>query len=215
MFKKLSITVAMSFAWAITASAQPATSSTANFETIDRHKSNLVRVDPAADWGAYQKYVIAPASYEPSNPAHTLKPGQLDKLRAVVDSSLRKALPETTGSETRVLEVRPVITDVRRANPYVNAVSVAAIQAPVSYGGASLRLELVDAASGALIGEISSKRCAGPWNIYPWQMLQAFEPVGHAATMLKRDARMLRKDLDRLARMPQPPPAPTQSAGGF
>jgi hypothetical protein len=215
MFKKTCITVTISLAWAITARAQSANSSTSNFETIDRHKSNLVRVDPAANWGGYQKYVIAPASYEPSNPAHTLKPAQLDKLRAAVDSSLRKALPETADSGSRVLEVRPVITDARRANPYINALSFAAIQAPISYGGASLRLELVDAASGTLIGEISSTRCAGPWNIYPWQMLQAFEPVGHASTMLKRDARMLRKDLERLARMPQAPPAPAQSAGGF
>lgn len=215
MFNNISITVAMSFAWAITASAQLATSPAGSFETIDRHKSNLVRVDPAADWGSYQKYAIAPASYEPSNPAHSLKPEQVDRLRAAVDSSLRKALPVTTGSSSRVLEVRPVITDARRANPYVNALSFAVIQAPISYGGASLRLELVDAASGTLIGEVSSTRCAGPWNIYPWQMLQAFEPVGHASTMLKRDARMLRKDLERLARLPQAPPAPAQSAGGF
>jgi len=215
MFKNTCITVTISLAWAITASAQSANSSISNFETIDRHKSNLVRVDPAANWSGYQKYVIAPASYEPSNPAHRLKPGQVDKLRVAVESSLRKALPETADSASRVLEVRPVITDARRANPYVNALSFAAIQAPISYGGVSLRLELVDAASGTLIGEISSTRCAGPWNIYPWQMLQAFEPVGHASTMLKRDARMLRKDLERLARMPQMPPAPTQEAGGF
>jgi hypothetical protein len=214
MSNNTSIAVIMSLAWSIAASAQPASSAAGNFETIDNHKSNLVRVDPAAHWSAYQRFVFAPATYEPSDRRHSLKPGQRDKLLATVDSSLRKAIPESTSSEGRVLEVRPVITDVRRANPYVNAVSFAAIQAPVSYGGASLRFEMVDAASGALVGEVLSKRSAAPWNVYPWQMLEAFRPVGHASTILKRDARMLRKDLDRIARLPLPQPAPA-AAGGF
>ncbi len=215
MFRNISVTVLMSLAWSITASAQSAHSSPGNYATIDRHKSNLVRVDPAADWNSYQRFVFAPATYEPSDQRHSLKPGQRDNLLATVDSSLRKAIPESTGSEGRVLEVRPVITDVRRANPYVNAVSFAAIQAPVSYGGASLRFDLVDAASGALIGEVSSKRSAAPWNVYPWQILEAFQPVGHASTILKRDARMLRKDLERIGRMPLSQPAPPHAAGGF
>lgn len=138
MRKLISITFVVSFAWSIalhaqsSASAQPANASQDNFQTIDRHKSHLVRIDPAADWGSYERLVFAPAAYEPSNPSHSLKTRQLETLRAAVDSSPRKAMPESTNSEGRVLEVRTVITDVRRTNPYINAISFAAIQAPVS-----------------------------------------------------------------------------------
>ena len=174
-----------------------------------------MRIDPAADWGSYERLVFAPAAYEPSNPSHSLKTRQVDKLRAAADSSLRKAMLESTNSEGRVLEVRPVITDVRRANPYINAISFAAIQAPVSYGSASVRYDLFDAESGALIGEIASKRYAAPWNMYPWQMLQAFQPVAHASTILKRDARMLRKELERIAQLPLTAAAAPQAATNY
>jgi hypothetical protein len=203
---------AMMFAFAIAASLtanaqvspgeQPALSPSADFQTVNRHRSNLIKVDPNVDWSSYAVFVFTPATYEPSNPKRKLSPAQIEKLKSSVDASLKKAFASTAERDGRVLEVKPVITDVRRANLYVNLIAFAAIQAPVSYGAASVRYDLFDSESGALIGEVTSKRSAAPWNMYPWQMLQALQPVAHASTILKRDARMLRKDLERVAQLP-------------
>lgn len=79
----------------------------------------------------------------------------------------------------------------------------------------SVRYDLFDAESGALIGEIASKRHAAPWNMYPWQMLQAFQPVAQASTILKRGARMLPKELKRIAQLPLTPTAAPQAATNY
>ena len=168
------------------------------FQTVDKHKSNTVKVDPDVKWTGFGSIVPMPAVYDPSKPGRKLTEKQEEKVRAAVDASLEATFPQAANRAGRVLEVRPVITEVRRALPWVNALSFAAVQAPVSYGGASVRYELYDAETGAQVGEIVSKRCAGPFNIYPWQLLQAFQPVAHASTILKRDSKMLRKDLRRI-----------------
>jgi hypothetical protein len=168
------------------------------FQTVDKHKNNTVRVDPGVEWAAYGSIVPMPAVYDPSKRGRKLTEKQEEKVRAAVDTSLEATFPQAANRAGRVLEVRPVITEVRRVLPWVNALSFAAVQAPVSYGGASVRYDLYDAETGVQVGEIVSKRCAGPFNIYPWQLLQAFQPVGHASTILKRDSKMLRKDLTRI-----------------
>ena len=167
-------------------------------QTVDKHKSNTVKVDPDVEWAVYASIVPVPAVYDPSKPGRKLTEKQEEKVRAAVDTSLEATFPQAANRAGRVLEVRPVITEVRRALPWVNVLSFAAVQAPVSYGGASVRYDLFDAETGALVGEVASERCGAPWNIYPWQLLQAFQPVGHASTILKRDSKMLRKDLNRL-----------------
>ncbi len=168
------------------------------FQTVDKHRSNMVKVDPDVKWAGYGSIVPMPSVYDPSKPGRKLTEKQEEKVRAAVDTSLEATFPRAANHAGRVLEVRPVITEVRRALPWVNALSFAALQAPVSYGGASVRFDLFDAESGTLVGEVASKRCAGPWNIYPWQLFQAFQPVGHASTILKRNSKMLRKDLNRI-----------------
>jgi len=172
------------------------------FEALNQHKSNTVRVDPGVDWTAYGAIVPRPTVYEPARPGRELTAKQEEKVRAAVDTSLSAAFSGEVKEGARVLEVRPVITEVRRAHPWVNVLSFAAVQAPVSYGGVSVRYELFDAETGEQVGEVESKRCAGPWNIYPWQLLQAFQPVGHASTLLKRDSKMLRKDLSAIEGVP-------------
>lgn len=169
-----------------------------DWQTMQKQKSNTVRVNPRTEWAGYGSIVLRPAVYEPAKAGRKLTAKQEASVRAAVDNSLRAVFPEAGNRGGKTLAVQPVILEVRRANPWVNVVSFAAVQAPVSYGGATVRYELVDADTNTPVGEIASKRCAGPWNVYPWQMLQAFQPVGHAASILKRDAKMLRKDLDKI-----------------
>jgi hypothetical protein len=171
------------------------------FQTIDKHKGNFIRVDPSANWAAYKTIRFAPAVYEPSNPRHQLKSSDAARITGTVNASLDAAFRHTPSSDGAVLEVKPVITDIKRLNPLANVVSFLALQVVVSYGSASLRYELVDPASGKEVGEISSRRNARPWNVYPWNFLQNFETLGHSSVIVKSDARNLRKDLARLAKL--------------
>jgi hypothetical protein len=168
------------------------------FRTIDSHKGNFVRVDPDTDWSRYAVYRFTPATYQPSNPRHSLTTRQIQKIEATVDASLQREFRHEAGRDGAVLDVKPVITDVKKVLPLVNLVSFLAVQAPVSYGGISVRYELFDAATGTQIGEIESKRNARPWNVYPWDFFQNFQRLGHSSLIAKRDACTVRKDLKRL-----------------
>lgn len=178
---------------------------TVSFQTVDKHASNLIRVSPHANWGIYRKYRLTPAVYEPSGCKHDLKPDEIRKLKTIVDRSLQMTFRKTIEAEGAVLEVRPVITSVKRTNTLLNAVGFVAIQAPISFGGAAVRYELLDGESGDPVGVISCRRNARPWNVYPWNLLQNFEALGQGSVILKSDSRRLRKDLNRLGRLENKP----------
>ncbi len=189
------------------ATAQPtaAEAQTAAFQTIDNHKNNRIRVAPDADWAQYSVLRFAPSVYEPANPEHGLKPGDSLKVTSDFDASLHAQFPEAGHGDGPVLEVRPIITDVKRTSTLANVVSFAAVQAIVSYGAASVRYELFDVATGRQVAEISSERNARPWNVSPLHFVQNFESLGQSSVILKSDAKSLRKDLDRLAKLGKGP----------
>jgi hypothetical protein len=170
------------------------------FKTINTRASNNVRVDTQVNWGTYKAYRFTPAVYEPVSSRHLLKPNEVRKVEASVDRSLHQKLGATTEVDGAVLEVRPVITSFRRTNTLLNLIGFAAIQAPISFGGASVRYELVDAGTGAEIGVITCKRNARPWNVYPWNALYNFEALGQGSVILKSDSATLRKDLRLLSK---------------
>jgi hypothetical protein len=172
------------------------------FRTFDSHKGNFVRLDPDTEWSQYVVYRFIPATYQPSSSRHPLTPRQIQKIESIVDASLQREFRQEAGRSGAVLEVKPVITDVRKVIPLLNLVSFLAVQAPVSYGGISVRYELFDAATGAQVGEIGSKRSARPWNVYPWNFLQNFQKLGHSSLLVERDARTVRRDLNRFPSMP-------------
>jgi hypothetical protein len=172
-----------------------------SFQTVDKHASNLIRVDPHANWAGYRRFRLTSAVYQPSSSRHPLKPDEMRRVQTTVDRSLQKAFQTFTGAEGPVLEVRPVITGVRRTNTFLNVLGFAAIQAPISFGGASIRYELFDTESGERIGVISCERAARPWNVYPWNALYNFQTLGQGSVILKSDSKRLRKDLQRLGRL--------------
>jgi hypothetical protein len=188
------------------ATDQPAAAEapSAAFRTVDNHRSNRIRVAPDADWAGYAVMRFTPSVYVPANPEHGLKPGDSLKVTAEFDASLHAQFLDAGHGEGPVLEVRPVITDVKRTSTLANVVSFAAVQAIVSYGAASVRYELFDAATGRQVGEISSERNARPWNVSPLHFVQNFESLGQSSVILKSDAKNLRKDLDRLAKLGKP-----------
>ncbi len=176
-----------------------------DFLTVDEHASNLIQVDPQANWGQYRTYRFAPAVYEPEGSRHNLSPRDALKVTATVDRSLQKTFKQSFEENSSVLTVRPIITGVKRTNTFLNIVGFAAIQAPISFGAATVRYELYDGGTGKQIGIISCRRAARPWNVYPWDALQNFEALGQGSVILKGDSRRLRKDLERLSTMASDP----------
>lgn len=171
------------------------------FQTLDVRSKNLFRADTNADWSAYKYVRFAPVAYEPVDPDHCLSARELAKVRAQLVKGLNAAFSKPQQGPGKVLLVTPVITDVKRTNSLANLVSFAAFQVVVSYGGATVRFELSDAATGEKIGEVSSERNARPWNVYPWNMLENFKSTGQSSVILKGDAKILRKDLQHLAKL--------------
>jgi len=177
-----------------------------HLETIDAHKSNLVKVDRNTAWKAYKFLTIDPTVYEPANPDHRLQPLDVEKVCRTMDTSLARVLGSRTiaggnGEDGSVLKIKPVITEIERTNTLANIVSFIAFQVTVSYGAAAVRFELFDASTGRQVGEITSHRNARPWNVYPWNFYQSFTSLGQSEAILRNDSRKLRRDFDRLTKM--------------
>jgi hypothetical protein len=218
---KLAIaSVVLSLTWPLSSSGQSAPVAAAQateeprpiFQTIDHRKSNLVRADMGADWRSYKRIRFEPVAYEPSGCGHRLNPRQASKISSTFAAALESTRNKFDSNEGATILVRPVITNVKRTNTLVNLISFAAIQMPASYGGASVRYELLDESNGKQIGEITSSRNARPWNVYPWNFFQNFEALGQSSVILKSEARSLRRDLDRLSK-PQANQTPALAAG--
>jgi hypothetical protein len=199
-FKSLAaLVLSVSTAAAIAQSAQTEQTAqpTNEFQTLDRHKTNLVRFDPTVDWKHYTQF-----QFDTATAADTcLKPQDAAKLNSAIDRSLQSAFKHVGSGSGPVLEIRPVLTGVKSTDTLFNVVSFALIQMPLSYGRAAVKYQLIDAASGRQVGEIASARNAAPWNLPPWEVLQSFRPLGHSTILLKDDSRRLRKDLKRLSRL--------------
>ncbi len=175
--------------------------STQEFRTIDARRKNQLRADMATDWGSYRYFRFEPVAYEPLKTDHKLSQRETAKVQTRLVTALDGAFANPQPDAGKVLVVKPVITDVKRTNALANMVSFAAFQIVVSYGGAGVRFDLVDAATGQKVGEMSSYRNARPWNVYPWDILESFKSVGQSSVILKSDAKLLRKDLQRLAKL--------------
>lgn len=183
------------------------------FLTVSKRPSNLVRVDPQVDWGRFRSYRVLPATYQPIADRRPLSSSEALKVRATVDRSLQSNLKSTLADDGSVLEVRPIVTAVKRTNTLLNVLGFAAIQAPVSFGGATVHYELFDGQTGRQIGDVTLQRHARPWNVYPWNVLHNFEALGQASIILRSDSGRLRKDIDRLRKSQrQTLPAPAAEA---
>jgi len=198
----LSYTGSIGFAQ-VAASAKPEPRASSKFETIVAHRANHVEVDRKAPWNTYKLFKIVPAAYEPANSDHRLQPSEVEKVCRTVDNSLARALRDRSSTDdsttnTSGLQIKPIITEVKRTNTLANVISFLAFQVTVSYGAASVRFELVDTSTGKLVGEISSRRKARPWNVYPWDFYQSFTALGQSEAILRSDARRLRKDVNRV-----------------
>jgi hypothetical protein len=67
------------------------------------------------------------------------------------------------------------------------------VRIPLSYGGATVRFDLIDNDTGETIGVITSTRRGHPWN-----SLQGLTALGHTRVALNGSANGMRHDADHL-----------------
>jgi hypothetical protein len=117
-------------------------------------------------------------------------------LKTALQNSLNKQFAkqsEGTGCGARLLKIRATITEVRRTNAILNAVTLAAIQTPVSFGGASAHFELIDGLEDAKVGEVILRGRGRIYEVFPSLMT-----LGDSKNVLSRAPRQVRKEIEML-----------------
>jgi len=161
---------------------------------LDKSASNRVCLKPGVEWGKYRRIQLEESSYEPGNSANPLKAPEAKALVAYFDVRLRSAYGDNNHTNHAELKIVPVISDIRRSRPLINLIGFALAPVPLTYGGASVRFDLIDAKSGETIGVVTGRRRGRPWNIF-----QSLTSLGHARVVLDSSAKRLKQDTDRVA----------------
>jgi uncharacterized protein DUF3313 len=108
-------------------------------------------------WGKYDQFQNEPSSYEPANSRESLKTEDAEKLTTFFDTKLQSFYKAQVPASGATLKIKPVITGVRRSRPIVNLIGFALVPVPLSYGGASVHYDLIDAASGERVGVVTGR----------------------------------------------------------
>lgn len=107
----------------------------------------------AAALTAYNAFIVDEVVYRPAEGAPALKPEEAARLTGEFRDRLVATLSEryrhADAAGPGVMRVRAAITNVDDVVPVLNAVTMAAIWAPVTSGGATTETEVVDSVSGA------------------------------------------------------------------
>lgn len=122
----------------------------------------------------------------------SLKPGEIERLRAVLKRSIERSAREPAGSDLpRTLRIRAAITDVAVPSPALNTVTTVLLLMPLDRGGVAVEIEAIDVASGQRVAALAT---AGNGTLR--QFKGHFSRLAHAERALERAARDFRKLLD-------------------
>jgi hypothetical protein len=165
-----------------------------NMKTIVAKGSNFVCASPDIDWSGYGSVEITSVEIAPTNLKKPLTARETQQLEASLRASLKKQFGEfATNASGRTLKVRATVTEVRRTHNVLNIISLAVIQAPLSFGGASTRIELADGESEKPLAQISVSQTARVYDVF-----SSAQKLGHARKSLDRTAKQLNKDIQLL-----------------
>ena len=165
-----------------------------NMKKIWTKADNFVCASPDIDWSDYGNVEVSSVEIAPTNLKKPLTTRETQQLETSLRESLKKQFGEfATNKSGRTLKVRATVTEVRRTNNVLNIISLAAIQAPLSFGGASTRIELADGESDKTVAQISVSRRARVYDVF-----SSAQKLGHARKSLDRTAKQLNKDIQLL-----------------
>jgi hypothetical protein len=155
---------------------------------------HFVCANPGVDWSRFGKVEVDSIVISPANLKKPLSERQVERLHAAFAKALNKQFGATVHNGEPALKVRATITEVRRTNAILNAITLAAIQAPVSFGGAVAHFELTDGSNGAKVADVTVRGSGRLYEIIPsvTTLGDAKKVVGRASKQLSRDIELLR-----------------------
>ena len=165
-----------------------------NLQMVVTNKNNFVCANSGIDWAAYSSVNVTSVGIDPMDLEKPLSGREVEELKAVLTGSLRQEFDDTGKVRPgRTLNLRATATNVQRTNKALNIVSLVAIQAPLSFGGASTRIELSDSADGTVLAEMTVRRRGRTYDA-----LSSVQSLGHARKSLNRTSKQAGKDLQML-----------------
>jgi hypothetical protein len=164
--------------------------STANWTVTKHGKHLMIRLNSDANLSMYNKIMVGTVSY--TGPVKKLRSQESQKLATLLRDSLTKALSAAKlspgSSATKSLTLNAQITDVKRVHPWVNVVTMAAVFAPLDFGGANVTAWLIDQQKGQIVAQIETVGCGQIYEAFP-----SLQSLGQAKLALKKDSRAIAK----------------------
>lgn len=164
--------------------------------TADR-THDLIFVSPAYVPGTFTAVVIDDVEWHPVPDAPARTPEEIDELcralRERLVGELAKSFALVDGAPTdppRTLRVRAAVTNTRRANWWINAPVQLAGLPPPNPGGASVEIEVLDAADDRRLLAVATYA-----NGVPWSPTGYFTRFGHARRAFDLASELLREQL--------------------
>jgi len=168
----------------------------ASAATHSKHYREIVCAEPGVDWSTYGSIEVESVGVVAANLKKPLSDHQLEILKISLQNSLDRQFAKKsreTDARARQLRIRATITEVRRTNAILNVVTLAAIQAPVSFGGASAHFELIDGVDGGKVGDVTLR---GSGRLY--EVFQSVTTLGDSKNVLARASKQVGKEIEML-----------------
>ncbi|MBV9180786.1 MAG: DUF3313 family protein [Acidobacteria bacterium] len=156
--------------------------------------SNYVCANPDIDWSSYGKVDVVSVDIAATNLKKPLSDREIEQLKTSLAESLKRQFADITSMRTgRKLQLRATVTEIRRSNKALNIISLAAIQAPLSFGGATTHIEVADGDTGKTLAELTIGRRGRNYDVF-----SSTRSLGHAKKSLNRTSKQINKDIQLL-----------------
>lgn len=165
----------------------------ADWMVIRESKDHYVCVKPGVEWARYTRFQLEPASFKPTDQREALKEEDERKLTTYFDAKLQASFNDQQAGTGPSLRIKPTIMGVRRSRSGLNAVGMVLVRIPLSYGGATVRFDLIDNETGETVGFVAGGRRARPWNGF-----QGLKALGHSRVVLNGSAKQIKREADLL-----------------
>jgi hypothetical protein len=167
-----------------------------------------VCANPDIDWSRYRQVEVESVSIAASNLNKPLPESQADFLKAALGNALNKQF-RGTDPAGRTLKLRATVSEVRKTKALLNILTLAAIQTPVSFGGATAHFELIDGADGTKVADVTLRGSGRLYEIFP-----SVTTLGDSKNVLNRASKQLGKEIEMLRKTHGPAPEQVASNGG-
>jgi len=173
-------------------------------EIVVHRRNEIVCATPGIDWAVYGKVEVASVEVASMDAKRPLTEQEATKLTNTLRESLEKRFGHSngrseSGTRTRKLILRATVTEVHRTNKALNIFTLAAIQSPVSFGGASTQFELSDGENGRVLAQIDLSGRGRQYDVF-----SSTRTLGHTQKALSRMPKQFDRNLNSLRNKSNP-----------